>query len=51
MAQRAKSIQHKIKMQKIVELLIGTLTASVVILQVWNDGMGNILNNLPGIFR
>jgi len=51
MAQRTKIIQHKMKMQKITELVIGTLTASFIILQIWNEGIGNLLKALPGTFQ
>lgn len=51
MAQRIKSIQRNIPIQKIVELIIGTLVATVVTFQVLGDEAGQVLGALPELFK
>lgn len=51
MAQRIKTIQRNIPIQKIVELVIGTLVASVVTVHVLGDEIGTVLGALPEILK
>ena len=51
MAQRIKSIQHQMKTQKIIELVIGTLVATIVTLQIFNDGVGTVLTALSEVLK
>lgn len=51
MAHRVKTIQYKMKMQKVTELVVGILTASFIVLQIWNEGIHDVLNSLPIVFQ
>jgi hypothetical protein len=51
MAHKIRSIQHTMKTQKIIELIIGTLVATIVTLQIFNDGVGNVLRALPEVLK
>jgi hypothetical protein len=39
------------KTLKIIELVIGTLVATIVTIQIFNDGVGNVLGALPEVLK
>jgi hypothetical protein len=51
MPQRIKTLQVKMKTHKVIELVIGTIVAAVVTLQLITDGVTNILSTLPEVFK
>ncbi len=51
MATRIKTIPAKMKMQKVTELVVGILTASFIVLQIWNEGISDVLNALPIVLQ